>query len=148
MGTRLLPRLMAEDLDPIKTPPLAAEVILGEFGNIAKPHIDRLLDFTPGVVRGGELIADISLYVAAQYVRGQTFRDEQLSLIDWSDRQDQTELTTRLARSLLTCQGRRCATCQSGCRTGRGGDAGSLTNQRQPESTVDRVDVVDVVEPR
>ncbi|MFI6220134.1 DUF4238 domain-containing protein [Nocardia salmonicida] len=97
-------RLEAEDLDPVKTPPLAAEVILGEFENIAKPHIDNLLDSAPGVVRDGELIADMSLYVAAQFVRGQTFRDEQLSLIDWSDRQDQTELTTRLARSLLTAR--------------------------------------------
>lgn len=97
-------RLEAEDLDPVKTPPLVAEVIFGEFENVAKPHIASLLDRPPGVVRGDELIADMSMYVAAQFVRGRTFRDEQLALLEWSGRQDQTELTTRLARSLLTAR--------------------------------------------
>ncbi|MGV9823882.1 DUF4238 domain-containing protein [Nocardia xishanensis] len=97
-------RLEADDLDPALTPPLFAEVLLGELENIAKPLIDTMLTFTPGPVRGSEMIADMSLFLAAQIVRGQAFRDEHLILIEWADNQDQVELSTRLARVLLAAR--------------------------------------------
>ncbi|BDT90198.1 hypothetical protein IFM12275_01740 [Nocardia sputorum] len=51
-----------------------------------------------------DLVVDLSPYIAAQYVRGKAFRDEQLVLIEWSARQDQVELSKGLARMILKIQ--------------------------------------------
>ncbi|MFE5702199.1 DUF4238 domain-containing protein [Rhodococcus koreensis] len=95
-------RLEADDVDPEVTPPLFGEVLFGELEDIAKPNIDTLLSYEPGTVTNHDLIAEMSLYIAAQHVRGRAFRDEQLAIIDWSAGQDQVALSKTLARLILT----------------------------------------------
>ncbi|WP_175280146.1 DUF4238 domain-containing protein [Prescottella equi] len=98
-------RLEAEDVDPQVTPPLFLEVLFGELEDEAKRDIDKLLQFEPGAVTNAEIIANMSLYLAAQHVRGRAFRDEQLTIVEWSATQDQLKLSVELTRFLLQLAG-------------------------------------------
>lgn len=95
-------RLEADDIDPNVTPPLFGEVLFGELEDVAKSNIDTLVENGPGLLDDSKLINQMAFYIAAQHVRGRAFRDEQLTIIEWSAQQDQVELSKALARGYLT----------------------------------------------
>lgn len=90
-GVEQFYRLEADDIDQTSTPPLVVEVLLEVFDKLAKVRIDELLAAEPGPVTDVEMKRDLAMVVAAQMSRGQSFRQEQLDLLEYASRQDPIE---------------------------------------------------------
>lgn len=100
-------RLEADDIDETSTPPLVVEVLLGVFDNLARVRIDELLAAEPGPVTDVEMKADLAMVVAAQMSRGQSFRQEQFDLLEYTSRQDPIEHSKVAARMWLSSTGQK-----------------------------------------
>ncbi|RQO52729.1 hypothetical protein DBV08_00035 [Rhodococcus sp. KBW08] len=98
-------RLEADDIDDTSTPPLVVEVLLGVFDNLARVRIDELLAAEPGPVTDVEMKADLAMVVATQMSRGQSFRQEQFDLLEYTSRQDPIEHSKVAARMWLSSTG-------------------------------------------
>ena len=99
-------RLDADDIDESKTPPLVIEVLFGELDKLASTWIDQLLAFEPGPITNDELKFDIALVVGAQMMRGESFRQEQLGLLEYAAQQDPIEHSKDAARIWLGMTGK------------------------------------------
>jgi Protein of unknown function (DUF4238) len=98
-------RLDADDIDDCRTPPLVIEVLLGELDKLASAWIDQLLAVEPGPITDDGLKCDMALVVGAQMMRGESFRQEQLALLEYAAQQDPIEHSKDAARIWLGMTG-------------------------------------------